>query len=92
MGACVRTFNLLRMGWVWIFAVPASDDLHLYISLGQQSTGAVVQLKVFGCGLLSAAVKYQTSSDVSCLCYRQDKEVIMEKCALQNHLGLFNPL
>lgn len=30
--------------------------------------------------LLSAAAQYQASSDISCLCYRQDKEVIMEKC------------
>lgn len=48
-----------------------------------KSTAAVFELKPFGCRLLSAAVKTQAPSDISCLCYRQDKEVIMEKCALQ---------
>lgn len=36
------------------------------------------------------ALNCQTSWDISCLCYRQDKEVIMEKCGDQS--GLFNPL
>lgn len=44
----------------------------------------------FGCRLLCVALNCRTFWDISCLCYTQDMEVIMEKCEDQS--GLFNPL
>lgn len=40
--------------------------------------------------LVAVSLYCQTFLDISCLCYRQDGEAIMEKCGDQ--LGLFNPL
>lgn len=48
--------------------------------------------KNVGCRLRTVVVKYQASSDISCLCCRQNKEVIVEKMCLADHLGLFYQL
>lgn len=94
--ARVRTFNsalekkkknwLCRLCWKFIFSGSTA------FLPSETYCGCIFNEKSVFCSLVSAAVTYQASSDISCLCCRQDKEVIMEKRALRITWGFSNPL